>query len=126
MAILKQRLHRRNDDGTYDTIHLETSVDVVIMTDGTTKLSDKLSAMDTTIAGKASSSHSRSSISGNAGSATKLATARTICINLGSTSSASFNGTANVTPGVTGTLPVANGGTGVTSIAALKQALGLS
>lgn len=44
--------------------------------------------------------------------ATKLATARTIQTNLASTSSASFNGTANITPGVTGILPIANGGTG--------------
>lgn len=54
-------------------------------------------------------------IAGNAGSATKLATARTIRTNLASTSAASFNGTANVTPGVTGVLPVANGGTGSSS-----------
>lgn len=51
---------------------------------------------------------------GLAASATKLATARTIRTNLGSTSTASFDGSANVTPGVTGTLPIANGGTGRT------------
>lgn len=45
----------------------------------------------------------------------KLATARTIRTNLASTSAASFNGTANITPGVTGTLPIANGGTGGTT-----------
>lgn len=49
--------------------------------------------------------------------ATKLSTARTIQTNLASTSSASFDGTANVAPGVTGILPVANGGTGVSSLA---------
>ena len=47
-----------------------------------------------------------------AAAATKLATSRTIRTNLASTSSSSFNGTANITPGVTGILPVANGGTG--------------
>ncbi len=57
----------------------------------------------------------QTTISGNAGSATKLATARTIQINLESTSSASFDGTANITPGVTGTLPISNGGTGQTT-----------
>ncbi len=56
----------------------------------------------------------QTTVSGNAGSATKLATARTIRTNLGSTSTASFDGTENITPGVTGTLPVANGGTGQT------------
>lgn len=55
------------------------------------------------------------STSGTAAATTKLATARTIRTNLASTSTASFNGTANITPGVTGTLPVANGGTGGTS-----------
>lgn len=55
-------------------------------------------------------------IAGNAGSATKLATARTIQTNLASTSAASFNGTTNITPGVTGTLPVGSGGTGQTNL----------
>ena len=53
--------------------------------------------------------------------ARRLYTARTIRTNLTSTSSASFDGTANITPGVTGTLPIANGGTGATTAA---QALG--
>ena len=52
---------------------------------------------------------------GTAAAATKLATARTFRVNLGSTSSASFNGTANVTPGVTGALGLGNGGTGKTT-----------
>ena len=52
---------------------------------------------------------------GTAAAATKLATARTFRVNLGSTSSASFNGTANVTPGVTGVLGLGNGGTGKTT-----------
>ena len=54
-------------------------------------------------------------IDGNAKSATtatKLSTARTIQTNLASTSTASFDGSKNITPGVTGVLPVANGGTG--------------
>lgn len=45
-------------------------------------------------------------------SATKLQNARTVVTNLNSSSAASFNGTANITPGVTGTLPIAHGGTG--------------
>lgn len=52
------------------------------------------------------------SITGNSATSTKLATARTIRTNLGSTSTASFDGSANITPGITGTLPIANGGTG--------------
>lgn len=53
---------------------------------------------------------------GNSATATKLATARTFRTNLASTSTASFDGTDNVTPGVTGTLPVTNGGTGKASV----------
>jgi hypothetical protein len=49
------------------------------------------------------------------GSAATLTTARTIQTNLGSTTAASFDGSANITPGVTGILPVANGGTGLNS-----------
>lgn len=48
------------------------------------------------------------------GTVAKLTTARTIRTNLASTSTASFDGSANITPGVTGTLPIANGGTGNT------------
>lgn len=54
-------------------------------------------------------------IAGNAKSATKLATARNIQTNLASTTAASFDGSSNITPGVTGVLPVANGGTGSSS-----------
>ena len=57
------------------------------------------------------------STTGNAATATKLQTARNIQTNLASTGSASFDGTAAVTPGVTGTLGVANGGTGATTLA---------
>lgn len=53
MAILKQRLNRKNSSGTYDTIYLETIATVVKMSESdSTKLSDKISSMDTAIAGK--------------------------------------------------------------------------
>lgn len=55
------------------------------------------------------------SAGGAANTAVKLSTARTIQTNLSSTSSASFDGSANITPGITGTLPIANGGTGKTT-----------
>jgi hypothetical protein len=47
---------------------------------------------------------------GNANTANKLTSSRTILTNLGSTSAADFDGSANVTPGVTGTLPLGNVG----------------
>ena len=64
-----------------------------------------------------------SAFSGNASSATQLATSRTIQTNLESTTAASFNGTANITPGVTGTLPIANGGTNATTVANARKSL---
>lgn len=59
-------------------------------------------------------SGSSGSCTGNAATATKMATARTVLVNLASTTAASFDGTKNVTPGVSGTLPVGRGGTGRT------------
>ena len=66
----------------------------------------------------------QTSVSGNAGTATKLETGRTIRINLSSTSYATFDGSANVTPGVTGILPIARGGTGSTTATSALKALG--
>lgn len=67
-----------------------------------------------------------SSAGGAANSASKLATARTVRTNLASTSTASFDGSANITPGVTGTLPIANGGTGATTAASAVTKLGIA
>ncbi len=63
--------------------------------------------------------------SGLAASATKLETARTIRVNLESTNSVSFDGSANITPGITGTLSASHGGTGYTSLSSLKSALNI-
>lgn len=52
------------------------------------------------------------------GSAATLTTGRTIQTNLASTSAATFNGSANITPGITGTLGGGNGGTGLTTFGA--------
>ena len=49
MATLKQRLHKKNSSGTYDTVYLETSASMVLMEDGTTA--------QAAITGKAASSH---------------------------------------------------------------------
>lgn len=69
-------------------------------------------------------SPTQTSVSGNAGTATKLAKSRTIQTNLGSTNPASFDGSANITPGVTGTLPLTNGGTGGTTADEARTNLG--
>lgn len=173
MAVIKQRLNYKTEDGTYRTVHLETSSDIVMRPDGTS-VETAITSMTATIDGKANGSHehpeiitvidahiakkdnphgvtaaqvgavpttrkvngkalsadisltaadvgasasnhthaAQTTITGNAGSATKLQTARTFTVNLGSTSGASFNGTGNCTPGVSGILGVGNGGTG--------------
>lgn len=61
---------------------------------------------------------------GKAASAEKLETARTVQVNLASNTAASFDGTEDVKPGVTGVLPVANGGTGASTAAAALSKLG--
>lgn len=55
--------------------------------------------------------------------ASRLSAARTMRTNLASTAAASFDGSANITPGVIGVLPVANGGTGASSLEALLSTL---
>jgi len=133
MATLKQRLLKKNSSGSYDTVHLETSATNVLMSNGTT--------VEAAINSKAASNHTHSNYAasththtaaqvgalatnGTAAAATKLATARNVQVNLASTAAASFNGTANITPGVTGVLPVARGGTGVATEAALIAKVG--
>ena len=68
-------------------------------------------------------------LSGNATTATtatkanQLTTARTITASLSSSTAGSFNGTANITVGTTGTLPISKGGTGATTAAAARSNL---
>jgi hypothetical protein len=96
---------------------------------GTSDYDVRITAATTglTISGTTSGTF-KGSLNGNASSATKLATARTIQTNLASTTAASFDGSANITPGVTGVLGPANGGTGKTTLQdacnALINALG--
>lgn len=62
---------------------------------------------------------------GNSPSADKLSTARTIRVNLASNTAPPFDGTGNITPGVTGALPIANGGHGQTTLPLAQNALGI-
>ena len=68
-----------------------------------------------TTAGELVASKFTGGLNGNANTATKLATGRSIKINLASTSAATFDGSGDITPGVSETLPLANGGTGKTT-----------
>lgn len=96
--------------------NLVTMVGGVVFTSGTTTLAWK-NATQIVAAINAST------YTGNSATATKLATARTITANLASSTAGSFDGSANIKVGVTGTLPIANGGTGATTAAAARTAL---
>ena len=63
---------------------------------------------------------------GNASTAAKLETTRSIRTNLASTAAVGFDGSANVTPGVTGILPIAHGGTGLSANPSMLVNLGSS
>ena len=69
---------------------------------------------------------SSASCTGNAATATKLAAAKAIITNLASTSVANFDGSGNITPGVSGTLGLGNGGTGATTKSGAKTNLGIT
>lgn len=45
MSTIRQRLHRKNDAGIYDTIHLETSSECVVRPDGT-RLEDSMITLE--------------------------------------------------------------------------------
>lgn len=59
----------------------------------------------------------------NANTANKLAVSRGIYIDLASSTTAQFDGSANVNPGVYGTLPLGNGGTGANSAKGAQYSL---
>lgn len=64
------------------------------------------------------------SAGGPANSAVRLQTGRTIQVALGTTTAATFDGTANIAPGVTGILGIAHGGTGATTADDARTNLG--
>lgn len=76
------------------------------------------------VSGLTNALNGKLSTTGTAAAASKLATGRTFRTNLSSTEAVSFDGSANNVHGVTGTLGIANGGTGATTAAAARTALG--
>lgn len=62
---------------------------------------------------------------GIANAAKRLASSKSILVNLASSNASPFDGTANATPGVSGVLPIANGGTGGNTVRAASYNLGL-
>jgi len=102
MATLKQRLLKKNSSGSYDTVHLETSATNVLMSNGTT--------VEAAINGKAAANHTHT--------AAQVGAAATNHTHSGYAASSHNHAAANITSGI---LPVARGGTGVTSYQALGQ-----
>ena len=122
MATLKQRLHRKNSSGTYDTIHLETGADCITGTLGVSHggTGATTAANARTNLGAAASSHNHSAANITSGTlplargGTGLNGSPSMLVNLASTTAASILA-SKPRPGVTGTLPVNRGGTGQTS-----------
>lgn len=117
--------------GKANSSHTHTKSDVGLGNVDNTADADKsvkyaTSAGSATSATSATSAATASSCSGNAATATKLATSRTIQTNLGSISPASFNGSASITPGVTGILSISNGGTGTNTADGIRTNIGVN
>ena len=106
MAIIKQRLHRKNASGQYDTVHLETSASLVKMNSGATAEDaiNSKAASDHTHTQYASSTHNHDTVYSKT--------------NHGHTGYAASSHTHNASDINAGTLGVARGGTGRTSVTA--------
>lgn len=117
-----QTVTTTNDD--YPILTTATADATATKTEGA-RFSTKIKANPST--GVITATSFNGAVSGNAStasSAAKLTTARSVRVNLASTSAVNFDGSANITPGVTGTLGTGNGGTGRTDgkVAALATA----
>lgn len=105
----------------------EISTNTLKIRDGTSSTSTATGAVqiaggigvtkDSFFAGKVTATTFVGALNGNADTATELKTARDIKVNLASTAAAAFDGSQNILPGVTGTLAIANGGTGASTTA---------
>ena len=89
--------------GAVGEVTVDTDKDTLVVHDGAKAGGYSLQRSDQKIGSAAA-----------ADTATQLTNSRSIQVNLASTAAASFNGTANASPGVTGVLPAAYGGTGRT------------
>ena len=139
MSTLKQRLHRKNASGTYDTIHLETSADCITGTLGIANGGTGLTVSPSLLVDLASDQTANVlqtsprpgcggilPIARGGTGATTAANARSTLgitpANIGAAASSHNHSASNIT---SGTLSVARGGTGVTSLDTLKSILGI-
>lgn len=99
--------------GAFDAARIP-NISAAKITSGTLS-ADLIPSIDASKIGSGTLTTARGGTGNANGTVAKLTTARTIRTNLASTATASFDGSANVTPGVTGVLPVANGGTGMSA-----------
>ena len=105
-----------NKTGTLITGTTTTTANAIaIYSDTTATLANSTATIDSS--GNITATSFIGDVTGNADTAAALETGRTLLVNLESTSASSaFDGTANITDiGVSGQLPIANGGTGVSS-----------
>ena len=137
MATLKQRLHRKNAAGTFDTVHLESSSDLILRPSGRTveqDLADYLPRVQNNdnvpqtlgwVRGSTKAYIGQKSISFDGHTHDDRYFTETEVNNLlsGKAASSHSHSASQIT---SGTLSVARGGTGVTSISALKSALGVT
>ena len=138
MATLKQRLHRKNSAGTYDTIHYETSSDVVMRPSGRSveqdlaaylpEVQDNDNVPESLKASKLVVGKTKGFLRGKALSVEghthddRYYTESEVNDRLSDKANSSHNHSAsNIT---SGTLPIARGGTGATSASAARSALG--
>lgn len=134
MAIRKCRLIKQMEDGSHDTIHMETDSTIVQRPDGSSVEAAlaALNAKPHLPSGGAASQvlAKKSAMAYDAGwvdpVAVRLITARKIQVNLASGTGDTFDGTRDILPGVSGVLPVGHGGTGVSDLVALKEKLGVT
>lgn len=101
---------------TARNIQIDLSSTVAKSFDGTAAITPGVKGILAVANGGTGQSNLDDVIVGKANIATKLEIARNIQIDLGSTSIKSFDGTADINPGVKGVLSVANGGTGQTDL----------
>ena len=104
-------------DGGIDSIKVKDSEDRMVGLSSIVATKDSVGSDYLPIAGGTITGNLtvNGTITGTASKATQLANPRTFITSLESTTAGSFDGKANVTVGISGTLGVAHGGTGATS-----------